>query len=817
MFLKKAKIAGFGKILDKEFNFKPGLNVVFGPNESGKTTLAKFILYTLSTPSKDSLKYKPWNSDIFGGTLETSEGTMQFGTIDNKRYDKELLESVSFLMEDDDLETLRIDKDIIENSLKKKSERTETGRIIKNAIANLEKIDLSRCFTRLSTELDDVKKRLDSLKNNIKRKNSLYLYGKKLLGEINSSKNKLVSQLKELEEVRRKRTEDLKSEINRLKAKIQESKKNLNDVQWVEKIDQNIVFEISTLISKINNIRTEIDKLEKEEKALNQMLESKNSEIENRFKLLGVTSSQDLESVSLRLKHLNLLTKMYSDGIRETKEEDPLWHIFIEDPTLIDRAEDEEQRYIESKNFLEQQKVELQNKIEKTENNTKYSKDLSILFATAGIVLLVLGLLFNKLAFFMYIPSTILLGISVTLLMKWRKNIAAISVLQERLVEIATRQPEIPQTWKILSRYGIKNLKELRKKYAEFLEWKAANVENQRKLVELKEIEKEIIKELSRFNITAYSQMIISAVENLQRTFNEVQELIYEKESIERKIGQIKGEDLSLQKDLKNLHETLEEELKKYGVKRQDIENYRQYFEKYQEIKTAISEQSKLLEDLEKQLLNEDSDNTIRQLKTNITSLENNIKKHEEELEDILAKHREITVDYDEFNELIQKRDELEFKLKLISLLSSYIPGIFEYLKQNYANFVENYYKIFSEEFTKFFNHVSGQVKNFFVTPELTVKILVEGDLRDPADYLSGSTKDLIIFGIKNALYKAFYDGNLPLVIDNTLIRLDDNRLNKMCEFLREEANHRQIIILTSDKRVIENLHSEANILYLEG
>jgi len=817
MFLKKAKVNGFGKLLNKEFHFKPGMNIIFGPNESGKTTLAKFILYTLSTPSKDSLKYKPWDGDAFGGFLETSDGVMEFGETSIEKYDKDLLESISFLMEDDDLETLKIDKGIIENSLKKKSERTETGRIIKNAIVNLENIDLNRCFTKLSNELEKIKTQLEDLKSNIRKKNSLYLEKKKLINELNTLKNSLMESQKKLELSRNERLNYLSSEIEKIKIKLEELKKSFSDVEWIEKIEQSVVFEISTLISRINNIRSEIDRLESEEKALNQLLESKNEEIDSRFKMLGATSHEDLESISLRLKHLNLLTKMYGDGIKETKTEEPLWHIFIEDPAVIDRAEEEEQRYTDAKNSLEQQKMELQNKIEKLENNAKYSKDLSILSAAAGIVLLALGLLFSKLAFFMYISSAVFLGIALILLIKCRRNLSNISVLQEKLVELTIRQPEPPQIWKILSQHGVKNLKELRKKYAEFLEWKATNVEKQRKLIELKEIEQEIIKELSRFNVNGYAQMIVSAVDNLQRTFNEVQELIYEKESIERKVMQIRGEYLSLQKDLKNLHEVLEEELKTHGITRQDVENYRQCFEKYQEVKSMISEYEKLLEKLQKQLHDEDKDGEISQLKSSIDLLEANIRKYEENLVEISKQYQMINIDHDQINELLEKKDDLEFKLNLVSLLSSYVPGIFEHLKQSYSNFVENYYKVFSEEFTRFFSRISGQAKNFFVTPELTVKILVEGDLKEPSDYLSGSTKDLIIFGIKDALYKAFYDGNLPLVIDNTLIRLDDNRLNNVCEYLKEESSYRQIIILTSDKRIIEKLGNEANIIYLEG
>lgn len=817
MFLKKARVNGFGKLLDKEFNFKPGLNIVFGPNESGKTTLAKFILHTLSTPSSDSLKYKPWNSEIFGGFLETSDGVMEFGETTNEKYDRNLLECIAFLMEDDDLESLKIDKGIIENSLKKKSERTETGRIIKNAIVNLENTDLNRCFAKLSGELEKVKVQLEELKSNVKKKNSLYLQKKEALNELNNLRNEMNKLQEQLEVSKKDRLDNLNKEIENLKIKLEELKLKSYQYQWVENIDQNTIFEISSVISKINNIRIEIEKLEDEERTISQLLESKKEEIDSRFKMLGATSHEDLESISLRLKHLNLLTKMYGEGIKETKTEEPLWHIFIEDPSILDRAEEEEQKYTEMKNSLEQQKFELQNRIEKLENGAKYSKDLSILSAAAGVVLLALGFLFSKLAVFMYAPSAVFLGIAVVLLFKWRKNLSTISVLAEKLVELTIHQPEPPQIWKILSQHGVRNLKELRKKYAEFLEWKAANSEKERKLLELKEIEQEIIKELSRFNVNGYAQMIVSAVDNLQRTFNEVQELIYEKESLERKLIQIKGEFLSMQKELKNLHEILEEELRKYGITKQDVENYKQHFEKYQEIKASISEYSKSLENLEKQILDEDSNDKIRHLKSSIDVLEKNTRKIEEHLSELSEQYKSIVVDYNEINELLQRKDELEFKLKLVSLLSSYVFAIFDHLKQSYSNFVENYYKVFSEEFTKFFNRISGQQKNFFVTPELTVKILVEGDLREPSDYLSVSTKDLIIFGIKNALYKAFFDGNLPLIIDNTLIRLDDNRLGNVCDYIREESNFRQIIILTSDKRIIEKLNGEANIIYLEG
>ncbi|ABS60682.1 ATP-binding protein [Fervidobacterium nodosum] len=817
MFLKKAKINGFGKLIDRQFNFTPGMNIVFGPNESGKTTLARFILYTLSNPSNEALKYKPWNGEEFGGFLETSDGTFIFGESSEEKQDKNFLESIAFLMEDDELESLKIDKSIIESSLKKKSEKTEMGRIIKGVMKGLEEFQIDKCVNKISSDLNGVKEEIEKLKSIIVVRNKLYLKKNDISKRLEKARDELENLQVELENLRKKKKEELKNEITKVQMKIDEIKSKLSKLSWVERIDQNVVFEIYGLIKKIDNVKEEIDKLEEEEKSLVEIINTKDNEINSKLKLLGATSEKDLESISLRLKHLSLLSKMYGEGISQTEEEEPLWHIFIQDPSIIERAEDEEQKYQEIKNAIEKEKIDIQNQIEKLEGSAKYSKDLSILSGIAGVVLLALGLLFNKIALFMYLPSVLFLGFAVLLLLKSRNNISKLSVLQEKLVELMMHQTEQPQVWKLLSQYGVKNIRDLRKKYSEFLEWKAANVEKQKKIIELKEIEQEIIKELSKFNVNGYAQMVVSAVENLQRTFNEVQELIYEKETLERKLTQVRGEYVSKQKELNLLHNHLEESLKTNGVSKQDIENYRTDFENYLKLKSELSDNITTLKDLENSLENEDLDREIHSCKLSVENQIKIINELEQMYQDICKKIEENSVNKELLSELLVKKDELEFKLSLINLIGSYIPRLFEHLKDSYSKFVESYYKNFSDEFIKFFNYVSGQTKNFFVTPELSVKILVEGDLKDPSEYLSGSTKDLLIFGIKNALYKSFYDGNIPLVIDNTLIRFDDERLKRICEYLKEESNYRQIILLTSDKRIIKHFHKNTNVLYLEG
>ncbi|HIY93260.1 ATP-binding protein [Companilactobacillus sp. HBUAS56275] len=74
MKLVKAKIYGFGKWVDQEFNFQQDYQVIFGSNEAGKTTLLNFIksiLFGFASARGDNkyLQYKPKTSSQYGGEL----------------------------------------------------------------------------------------------------------------------------------------------------------------------------------------------------------------------------------------------------------------------------------------------------------------------------------------------------------------------------------------------------------------------------------------------------------------------------------------------------------------------------------------------------------------------------------------------------------------------------------------------------------------------------------------------------------------------------------------------------------------------------
>jgi DNA repair exonuclease SbcCD ATPase subunit len=69
VILRSLHIAGFGRFTDRRFTFSRGLNVIFGPNESGKSTLANAIVATLYGAERKKDGWRPWDGSAFATTL----------------------------------------------------------------------------------------------------------------------------------------------------------------------------------------------------------------------------------------------------------------------------------------------------------------------------------------------------------------------------------------------------------------------------------------------------------------------------------------------------------------------------------------------------------------------------------------------------------------------------------------------------------------------------------------------------------------------------------------------------------------------------
>ncbi|MBR4767779.1 MAG: AAA family ATPase [Lachnospiraceae bacterium] len=73
MILLSLEIAHYGKMKDRTIELRPGVNVITGDNETGKTTIASFVksmLYGLDPAEEDYAHFLPREADgVFGGAL----------------------------------------------------------------------------------------------------------------------------------------------------------------------------------------------------------------------------------------------------------------------------------------------------------------------------------------------------------------------------------------------------------------------------------------------------------------------------------------------------------------------------------------------------------------------------------------------------------------------------------------------------------------------------------------------------------------------------------------------------------------------------
>ncbi len=80
MNLLRCHVMGFGRLADRALEFRDGLNLLFAPNEAGKSTLQRFLIALLYGQLRPDLKtqrrleswvdaYKPWGGAGYGGAL----------------------------------------------------------------------------------------------------------------------------------------------------------------------------------------------------------------------------------------------------------------------------------------------------------------------------------------------------------------------------------------------------------------------------------------------------------------------------------------------------------------------------------------------------------------------------------------------------------------------------------------------------------------------------------------------------------------------------------------------------------------------------
>ena len=252
MKINKIKINNFGNLSDKNIEFKK-FNIIYGKNESGKSTLQSYIVSSLYGIQKnkngkamsDFEKYEPWNGGEFSGTINyaldngeeynvfrnfknnkveltdaTGKDVSDKYSIDKKlgnnffteqvNLDRSLVETTAFA-EQKGIEISQDSQNVLIQKIANLAESGDEDVSYKKAESNIKKMITEKVGTNQTSErpINIAKKNIDLYENKIREIESIT--SKKF--ELETARNEIADQLNE-EKNNEKQFEDIKEAVD---------------------------------------------------------------------------------------------------------------------------------------------------------------------------------------------------------------------------------------------------------------------------------------------------------------------------------------------------------------------------------------------------------------------------------------------------------------------------------------------------------------------------------------------------------------------------------------------------------------------------
>lgn len=413
MILKKLVLTSFGKFNNNTINLENGINVIFGHNEAGKTTIHKFIegmLYGFFKPyskrklySEDYDKYLPWAQNDFYGVLKYSSRNIDYrvernfmkGYDEVKIFEDETGENLTHMFEYDSALRvanptslhLGLNSVVFNNtiSIKQLGSQTEAdlSKEVKDSLINLggsldEDISVKKVIDKLDGKIDSI-----GTKGRIKTSP----YGKviKDLDELIVEEEKaqrLYNEIKELQIV----VNEINKEVGILKNHKNEISKKIQLVEGYNiskryKEAVKILGDIEELVSRIKELESysqlNSDDYSKAIAENSKLTSIKNilDDIKDKYGILR-DGLQELENELTRLANFDGIqideveevVGMFS-RMEEKKKEVANYHIKVKELEEKIRTVDQQELYTINEDIYEYEKLEVE------KNNLLYDKE----------------------------------------------------------------------------------------------------------------------------------------------------------------------------------------------------------------------------------------------------------------------------------------------------------------------------------------------------------------------------------------------------------------------------------------------------------
>ncbi|HSH34894.1 ATP-binding protein [Schnuerera sp.] len=809
MILKELNLISFGKFQKERFNLEKGLNILYGENESGKTTIHNFIdgmFYGFLKPYakkryylEEYEKYKPWNANQYMGILKFLKDDKKYRIERNfnkgevKVYDELTGEDITDKIDNGekvkvhlpglyffDFNTTVYKNTISIKQLGNKIDSTLSTEV-KDRLANIstsldDEISVKHAISNLDKKLDKIGTDKAYTKpygssivklNKLKEKRKLALEKQK---EYNNSIDEF-NVLKDKIEYEEGKIQQLKDQIQ--KAKILEKKKKYEDIL-------NLKEEIKTVDEEIEKLKP-YSNLSLDDYEISLRLENHKDSLTREIKeLLSKISSMELELSEFNIEKDN-------GTIRGLNPEE-----LFRDMNIYNEMEDKKNKLIlnNQQNRLEILKREFK-MIEDKANKSKIKSNILILLTVIALGLILINPILAILALpfaGLYFVSRKSRGAILNEVDDLNRNIQKIALEEEkRKKELRGLEEEQKN---LLIKYNCSSKLELNRLYDNI---RLDQINKNQRFKTISQLEEDIEKsKLILKTKKKERESIIYKLENIlhknnSNNLNEFKEGLDKKRNYDSLLRDRKGKIEIIEKILGNT--TLEE------LKMQLSIYDNEYFESMEmvdisEVKTQIN------------------------IKEESLSIDRNICSRLEERIFNLNQEVKLLIDIgEEINRVKKEIQHYENKIKSIKIAKSTIDSISQEIHNQFAPRI-------NREVSKLINYISGgkyeQVK---VNDDLNIAIEnPQTKAIIDVDSLSGGTIDQLYFALRFSVISSMKGDNLPLILDDCFIQYDDERLENILNFLGNMSQSKQILLFTChhrEKQILDKLGLKYNMINL--
>lgn len=766
MKIKRLHLNSFGKFEDKKIEFKDGLNIVYGLNESGKSTIQMFMLSMLygtkSVSPKESKeikevlnKYRPWSRDAnvnFGGEIEYTLGKSGYkiersfddntstNVIDNsngqsitnkyktsKNAEPRILENqiginrVCFLNTIFSKQRAMVDikssKDFITQKLINLGESGDEDISISKSIANLERVKSEIGVTDKNSKLrGTIYSKLEAYKKELVQYNR---YEEEIKNMQQQYKNKLIE------------VEELKKDIVRQSEQIHRRQYTLsyNEAENEAAITKEVVKseEIDALkdnyvkytnnLAKYECIKAEINNIAVELNKTKEILKDVDTEKLNAVEVSYITVCNEIATCKQHIKA--------SETILEEKQKS------LE---CIRNVYDIRKRLI---TIL----IAIFTVI-------SFAGSIFNIACLAGLLLSIgLGSSLIYIANNFKKTETQLLNNMYEITEKNKNNFALLEKKQEVYKTMCNEFGEEPS--EVYDK--IKKLKELGAKHNKL------DIHFQRESLSLKAVQSE-----------------------LQYQFKEIVQIV----------SKILGDNI----DINNIDKIVDKIIEQYEGfdEKLEITQEASYIDKDIEELKSLKSQFKLSKE---KLI--DMENEIDELRDGIRRKINNIKNSIESKEAILFKIEYYT----------KKYEDIKTDLRAIDLAIKALEESKEVIQKEYGEFLVS-------SIGKNINKLTqGRYSTVNVKNIVNIDTINDESKEISIEGLSGGTIDQFYFAWRLAVADLMSNKyNLPVIVDEPFAQYDDKRLEEAIKILGDISKDRQVIVFTCQRRDIDILKNECNM-----